>query len=131
MTEYEHPRGIDWWLASDGRWYPPQNRPTAGWWFASDGRWYPPLTQLPNGGWRYPSQEADRSRRTQMMAVASLISGLAGIFIMTAVVAIVLGIAVLRMASTSKDHRSTNTAMAIVGIVAGSFWLYLASTVNW
>lgn len=27
-----------WWLASDGKWYPP--RP--GWWIASDGRWYPP-----------------------------------------------------------------------------------------
>ena len=41
-----------WWLASDGRWYPPQQwlgpGPVAssaadrGWWLASDGRWYPP-----------------------------------------------------------------------------------------
>jgi len=47
-----------WWLASDGKWYPPQLRDTVkdrlvspsgadesggpGWWLASDGKWYPP-----------------------------------------------------------------------------------------
>jgi hypothetical protein len=37
-----------WWMASDGRWYPPEQHPSrntapqAGWWMASDGRWYPP-----------------------------------------------------------------------------------------
>ena len=32
-------QGEGWWIASDGRWYPPQGR---GWWLASDGNWYPP-----------------------------------------------------------------------------------------
>ena len=51
-------QGPDWWLASDGKWYPPQSRVAAppppppssniqiapDWWLASDGRWYPPRT---------------------------------------------------------------------------------------
>jgi hypothetical protein len=52
------PQGPGWWLASDGKWYPPELAPqpqpqaTApmgavapqgpGWWQATDGRWYPP-----------------------------------------------------------------------------------------
>jgi hypothetical protein len=44
------PPGPGWWMASDGRWYPPESHPAApppappgpGWWMASDGRWYPP-----------------------------------------------------------------------------------------
>jgi len=54
----ESPQDPDWWLASDGKWYPPQSHvpppppppppPSSeepvpfGWWLASDGRWYPP-----------------------------------------------------------------------------------------
>lgn len=54
----ETSRGPGWWLASDGRWYPPELHPEAAggasiaqgseraeepdWWLASDGRWYPP-----------------------------------------------------------------------------------------
>jgi len=42
-------QGPGWWIASDGKWYPPESAPTAvapppGWWQASDGRWYPPDT---------------------------------------------------------------------------------------
>lgn len=53
-------QGPGWWLASDGKWYPPQQAapqpttpptsvlggaggpPAPGWWLASDGKWYPP-----------------------------------------------------------------------------------------
>lgn len=41
-------RSPGWWLASDGRWYPPHLHPghaasaAPAWWQASDGRWYPP-----------------------------------------------------------------------------------------
>jgi hypothetical protein len=32
-----------WWVASNGRWYPPLDEaPKPGWWLASDGQWYPP-----------------------------------------------------------------------------------------
>jgi hypothetical protein len=51
--EGNDPPGPDWWLASDGKWYPPDTRPAStphgadskqgpGWWLASDGKWYPP-----------------------------------------------------------------------------------------
>ncbi|MGO9559295.1 MAG: hypothetical protein ACLPQS_07515 [Acidimicrobiales bacterium] len=47
------PQGDGWWIASDGKWYPPHLHPDAeveeapadpppGWWQASDGKWYPP-----------------------------------------------------------------------------------------
>ena len=44
------PPGPGWWMASDGKWYPPERHPSApppappgpGWWMASDGQWYPP-----------------------------------------------------------------------------------------
>ena len=67
----DRPQGEGWWLASDGKWYPPESHPSAqqpaappsaveplgpapplpqtpgsppgdGWWMASDGNWYPP-----------------------------------------------------------------------------------------
>lgn len=44
----EQPPYPGWWKASDGNWYPPQQRPAqpatadSGWWQASDGKWYPP-----------------------------------------------------------------------------------------
>ena len=51
-TPSTEPPGPDWWLASDGKWYPPETRTATpggadtkqgpGWWLASDGRWYPP-----------------------------------------------------------------------------------------
>ena len=40
-----------WWLASDGRWYPPALHPDPsrrpGWWRAADGHWYPPAPAGP------------------------------------------------------------------------------------
>lgn len=42
-------QGPGWWLASDGKWYPPHlhpghrgNEAEPTWWRASDGNWYPP-----------------------------------------------------------------------------------------
>jgi len=48
MTDVSN--GPGWWLASDGKWYPPHLHPNAtkpesatpGSWQASDGKWYPP-----------------------------------------------------------------------------------------
>jgi hypothetical protein len=130
MTEYDHPPKTDWWLASDGQWYPPQPVPTDGWWFASDGKWYP--HQPSPAVWSYPGKDpAEAARRSRMFAVTSLICGLAGIFIMTAFAAIGLGIAALVVANNSQERRKTDIVMAILGILAGGFWLYLASVVNW
>jgi hypothetical protein len=48
--------GPGWWLASDGNWYPPNDRsaaPAPGWWLAADGNWYPPddRSAAPGPGW--------------------------------------------------------------------------------
>lgn len=51
-------RDPGWWLASDGRWYPPethsdyeraatQTPPGPGWRVAWDGKWYPPDVSRP------------------------------------------------------------------------------------
>lgn len=47
--------GPDWWLASDGKWYPPvrSERPGPGWWLASDGKWYAPESR-PNATTKAP-----------------------------------------------------------------------------
>ena len=47
-------QGPGWWLASDGKWYPPADTdaaPAPGWWLASDGKWYPPADAAPAPGW--------------------------------------------------------------------------------
>ena len=49
-------QGPGWWLASDGKWYPPADTdaaPGPGWWLASDGKWYPPADTdaAPGPGW--------------------------------------------------------------------------------
>jgi hypothetical protein len=57
-------QGPGWWVASDGKWYPPQSAGSPapgvltlpagpdtaqgpGWWQASDGKWYPPQPAFP------------------------------------------------------------------------------------
>jgi hypothetical protein len=56
LLDMSHPHpGPGWWVASDGKWYPPEAHPSMqlaavaaplahgpGWWVASDGKWYPP-----------------------------------------------------------------------------------------
>jgi hypothetical protein len=48
--------GPGWWVASDGKWYPPRetdDSPAPGWWLAADGKWYPPreAEDPPAPGW--------------------------------------------------------------------------------
>jgi hypothetical protein len=71
------PPGPGWWLASDGKWYPPREAeaaPGPGWWLASDGKWYPPreAEAAPGPGWWlasdgkwYPPQEQEREPAAQ------------------------------------------------------------------
>ena len=53
--------GPGWWLGTDGRWHPPEDRPSnltedglltmngalggPGWWLGPDGRWHPPVAE--------------------------------------------------------------------------------------
>ncbi len=50
----EYPRAPDWWVASDGLFYPPELHPPVSeyprapdWWMASDGLFYPPELHPP------------------------------------------------------------------------------------
>ncbi len=69
MAMSDSAQGPGWWLASDGRWYPPEqapgyepqpetpaasplsapvvgpDMPPPGWWQGADGQWYPPQSQ--------------------------------------------------------------------------------------
>jgi hypothetical protein len=72
----EAPPAPGWWLASDGKWYPPRaadEPPSPGWWLASDGKWYPPRAtdEPPSPGWWlasngkwYPPEKKPGSSRT-------------------------------------------------------------------
>ena len=62
-----YPPSPGWWLASDGRWYPPQP-PAPGWWLASDGRWYPP--QQPTYGPPPPAPAQQKSNKGCLTVVA-------------------------------------------------------------
>ena len=77
-------RGPDWWLASDGKWYPPTDAdraPAPGWWLASDGKWYPPkeADEAPapgwwlasDGNWYPPDQTIDSSASANPTSAAS------------------------------------------------------------
>src|SRR3954468_20023951 len=49
-------QGPGWWLASDGKWYPPRDEsqaPAPGWWLASDGKGSPPMEseEPPEADW--------------------------------------------------------------------------------
>lgn len=59
----DEPQGPGWWLASDGKWYPPNLHPLAnvepapGLWLAAGGTWDPPNSYSPHG--RSPSSASD------------------------------------------------------------------------
>lgn len=99
------PRGPGWWLASDGKWYPPETTPTVtpptpptsapqpgapgiggapapGWWLASDGKWYPPTGGTAAAATRSTpaTSAASGGRRLPplgIVAIAVLVVGLA------------------------------------------------------
>lgn len=80
-------RGPGWWLASDGKWYPPETRGEAGdrlmfaegsdqpegpeWWLASDGKWYPPaLRSASRPAEHHEAEEGGAERCAAAPAVA-------------------------------------------------------------
>jgi len=75
--------GPGWWIASDGKWYPPEptmdgshpGLPAPGWWLASDGYWYPPesATRTP------PTQVVVVAEGGNGIAVSALAVGIGGV----------------------------------------------------
>ena len=74
------PEDRGWWIAADGKWYPPETHPDAdpapasdepGWWLASDGLWYPPETHPDAQGappLEAPSSDGTSAEWTEMLA---------------------------------------------------------------
>ena len=74
------PEDRAWWIAADGKWYPPETHPEAdpasvsgepGWWLASDGLWYPPETHPGAQGappLEVPSSDGTSAEWTEMLA---------------------------------------------------------------
>ena len=125
--------GPDWWLASDGKWYPPTSLPAASaptpvgpgpydappapdWWLASDGKWYPPSSR-PGGAWGAASGHYGSpgyyGHRTDTAWVSRALSGwVQGVFWATAVGAASLAITSLRAYRVHDDHRSGDAPLS-------------------
>jgi Domain of unknown function (DUF4190) len=142
-------QGPGWWLASDGRWYPPElwtgppsSRPAgapsqpAGASQAQPIPTYPPHLpgQNPSGypaqypahypGYgQYPYGQPIR-QKTNGLAIASLICSCVGLFLLPAIVGIVFGFvaqAQIRRANGLQKGRG----LALAGILVGFGWLAL------
>jgi hypothetical protein len=86
--------------------------PAPGWWLASDGRWYPPTAQ-PGYGYGYGPA---RPRRTNGLAIASLVLGVTWWGWIGSVLAVVFGHIAL---AQIREHGQGGRAMAIAGLVLG------------
>ena len=98
--------GDGWWLASDGKWYPPESRQEA--------------TEPAPTGFTQPT--------TNGMAVAAMVLGIIGavtfgFFLIPSVLAVIFGHIALSNISKS-DGRLGGRGMAIAGLVLG--YLFLA-----
>src|SRR5947209_14799553 len=100
MSQYS--QGPGWWLASDGKWYPPQET-------ASQSS---PWSQPAPGGPYYSAPRAG----VNGLAVAALVCGILWGFGLLSVVALILGIVAL---GQTKSRAQSGRGMAIAGVVLG------------
>lgn len=108
MSDYS--QGSDWWQASDGKWYPPQEAAAA----PSGGPWpsAPPLagsygTSGYGGG------------VTNSLAIASLVCGILGFVIcVTSIPAVIMGHIARRQIRDSNGTQEGN-GMALAGMITG------------
>jgi hypothetical protein len=127
-------QGPGWWLASDGRWYPPESwtGPPAG--PASQPTTTAGRTQTATYGvgsasgtygyGPYAASGAAAVPSTNGLGIASLVCSCAGLFFLPAIAGIVLG-----FVAHAQIRRSNGTqrgdGLAIAGIVVGLGWLVL------
>ena len=89
----------------------PAGPPAPGWWLASDGRWYPPTAQPAAVGYGYGAPV-----RTSGLAIASLALGITWVGGIGSVLAVIFGhIALAQVREGSRSGRG----MAIAGLVLG------------
>ena len=118
------PQGPGWWLASDGRWYPPSQRP------ADPPHVPPPPTPVPGPpgwsgqpAWGYGAPQP----QSRGFAIASLVLGIVWVCGIGAVLAVIFGIIALRRV---KRGVGAGKGMAITGVILGSLGV-LVGAVLW
>jgi len=105
------PPAPGWWLASDGRYYPPEQAP-----------WAPPVPSPPG----YQPYGVPLAHGTNGLAIASLVLGIIWIYWIGSVLALVFGYVARRQIDAS-GGRQTGRGMATAGIVLG--WIGVAAFV--
>jgi len=130
-------QGPGWWLASDGKWYPPElwtgppvsgpvqpvAGPSAG--PAAPGPTWPVYGRYAStGSGGYPPYEV-AGRRTNGFAVASLVCAIAGfLFFVPAILGIVFGF-VARSQIRQSGGTQAGDGLAVAGIIVGFAWVVL------
>jgi hypothetical protein len=112
-----------------------------GWWLASDGKWYPPELWTgppqypgqsgPYGGSPYPSgygRPVSSGRatpaKTNGLAIASLVCSCAGLFLLPVIPGIVFGFVARAQISRSAGAQRGD-GLALAGIIVGFGWVAL------
>ncbi len=124
-------QGPGWWLASDGKWYPPElwtGPPDAG--PAGMSATQPSTPAYPGpapaGYGRYPPAGSGTAAapKTNGLAVASLICSCAGLFFLPVFPGIILGFVAHSQIKRSNGMQRGD-GLAIAGIIVGFGWLVL------
>ncbi len=92
-----------------------------GWWMASDGKWYPPASNPappPPGQFAAPFQPAYVQRSTNGMAIASMVLGIGVFWVITSILALVFGYTARKQIAESQGTQQGG-GMATAGIVLG------------
>jgi uncharacterized protein DUF4190 len=89
----------------------PAGPPSPGWWLASDGRWYPPAGQPTTAGYGYGAPV-----RTSGLAIASLALGIVWLGWIGSVLAVIFGHVALAQV---REGTRSGRGMAIAGLVLG------------
>jgi hypothetical protein len=134
-------QGPGWWLASDGKWYPPEQwtgpparGPAAQPAYPAQG---PVAGQPPYGGAALPPSYAGYAtntpygsyglapqKKTNGMAIAALVCGCAGLFFLPAILGIIFGF-VARSQIRRSNGVQKGEGMALAGILVAIGWLAL------
>jgi hypothetical protein len=120
-------QGPGWWLASDGRWYPPElwagppdtGPPAVPAHPARTPAYRAAGTVAPSYAYRPSGQQ-----KTNGLAIASLICACAGLFLLPAVLGVVFGF-VARTQIKRSHGVQKGDGLAIAGIIVGFGWLAL------
>jgi len=125
------PAAPDWWQASDGKWYPPEqhpdNLPPGGQVFPPGGEAFPPGGQVyPTSGYGSPYGGMPVAPKNEPMAIVSLCLGIGGLVfgllccigLIATIAAIVLGVMAKKKIAVS-GGALTGAGMAQAGFIIG------------